>query len=168
MLNFPRINHDRVPSKAYSSPAKVHIVAIDGEAKPVVAQYNPTEITIDKRVPWNKHKNPKGNVPMLEFTNAESRVLSMDLFFDGLEGECDVRGAVDALMGLTLIDVKAKSDSERHPPRVLVVFGLGESFRGVIESIKVSYSMFHPDGVPARATCSLSVKEVDAVQAKSG
>ena len=36
----------------------------------VVASVNPQEISVEKSVPWEKHKRSKGDNPTLEFTNA--------------------------------------------------------------------------------------------------
>ena len=153
-----------------SPPGKLTIVAIDEPQGKVTAQYNPTELSVDKSIPWNKHKNPKGNVPMLEFTNAENRTMSMDLFFDAFSyrdntvyQDGDVRHKIEGLTKLTMIK-ESGPESERHPPRVLVVFGMGVWFRGVITSLKIKYTMFRSNGIPVRATCSISIKEVDAVQ----
>ena len=72
-------------SLSFTIPKKLTIVTVDGPSIMVTAQYNPKEIGIDKSVPWNKHKNPKGDIPMLEFTNAENRSMSLELFFDKFE-----------------------------------------------------------------------------------
>jgi hypothetical protein len=146
--------------------SRLVIVAIDGPIEPLIAQYSPNQISIDKSVPWNKHKNPKGDVPMLEFTNAENRTLSLELFFDASEpsNKGDVLAMTKKLTDMTMINAQAAKESEKHPPRVLLVFGY-VWFRGVVESLQVKYTMFSRQGIPVRATCALKIKEVDAVQA---
>lgn len=150
----------------YKEPLKLTIVTIDGPTIQVTAQYNPKEISLDKSVPWNKHKNPKGDIPMLEFTNAENRSMSLELFFDKFEAKGSVQPDVEKLTRMTMINASAGSEEEKHPPRVIVAFGIASWFRGVIESLGVKYTMFDEKGMPVRATCSLKIKEVDEVQAK--
>lgn len=146
---------------------KLTIVSIDSPNITAVAQFNPKEISIDKSVPWNKHKNPKGNIPMLEFTNAENRNMTFELFFDTSETGAPVFGMIEPLHRMTLIR-EGGAESEKHPPRVLVAWGGMQTFKGVIESLGVKYTMFASNGVPVRATCSLKIKEVDEVQAGGG
>ena len=155
-------------SLTYKDPQKLTIVTIDGPSVKVTAQYNPKEVGIDKSVPWNKHKNPKGDIPMLEFTNAENRSMSLELFFDKFEEAGSVQQEIDDLHKMTLINPDASSETEKHPPRVIVAFGISNWFRGVIESLGVKYTMFDDKGMPVRATASLKIKEVDAVQGGGG
>ena len=149
---------------------KCTIVSIDSPKIQVEAQYNPKEVSIDKSVPWNKHKNPKGDIPMLEFTNAENRTLSLELFFDAYEQKGgSVVSFVERLTSMTMIRAGVSADKDKHPPRVIVSWGSSfPSFRGVIESLGTKYTMFREDGTPVRATCTLKIKEVDAVQAGGG
>jgi Contractile injection system tube protein len=151
---------------------KFIIASIENPSLQVVADFAPKEISIDKSVPWNKHKNPKGDIPMLEFTNAENRNLSFELFFDATEASgaaASVVGDVTKLHEMTLIRKDAGSESEKHPPRVMVSVGPEEFFfKGVIESLSIKYTMFSPEGRPIRATCTLKIKEVDEVQAGGG
>lgn len=150
---------------------KFMIASIEEPSLFVEADFAPKEISIDKSVPWNKHKNPKGDIPMLEFTNAENRNLTFELLFDAAEkgAGASVLDKVTKLHRMTLIRENAGSESEKHPPRVMVSVGPEEFFfRGVIESLSVKYTMFSAAGLPVRATCSLKIKEVDEVQAGGG
>jgi hypothetical protein len=149
---------------------KFMIASVEEPALVLEAQFAPKEVSIDKSVPWNKHKNPKGDIPMLEFTNAENRNMSFELFFDAAEKGATgtVKTDVEKLHRMTLIRSNAKDDSEKHPPRVAVTIGAELSFTGVIESLGVKYTMFSSTGNPVRATCTLKIKEVAEVQASSG
>lgn len=146
---------------------KFSIASIEAPSLRVEAQFAPKEISIDKSVPWNKHKNPKGDIPMLEFTNAENRNMTFELLFDAAEGG-SIRDKIKDLHSMTLINESASQESKKHPPRVMVSIGEEDFFRGVIESLSVKYTMFSSAGIPVRATCSLKIKEVDAVQAGGG
>jgi hypothetical protein len=147
---------------------KLTIVSIDSPTVRVEAMFNPKEVSIDKSVPWSKHKNPKGNTPMLEFTNAENRTMSLELLFDTSEKGMPVLPEVEKLTTMTKIPDGVSNDKDKHPPRVMVVWGAGLQFKGVIESLGSKFTMFLPDGMPVRATCTLKIKEVDEVQLKAG
>ncbi len=49
------------------------------------AYFNPKEMSVDKSVPWQKHKNAEGDEPTLEFTAAEPKKMAVDLMFDSYE-----------------------------------------------------------------------------------
>src|SRR6266545_2892953 len=53
-------------SNAIPKPLKCRIVNLDKGNTFVEAFFNPKEVAIDKKVPWNKHKSTKANVPVLE------------------------------------------------------------------------------------------------------
>ncbi|HEX4999231.1 MAG TPA: hypothetical protein VFY29_13475 [Terriglobia bacterium] len=135
------------------------IQALEGESIQVQVQFNPKEITIDKPVPWQKHKNSKGDTPTLEFTDAEPRTLAVELLFDVCETNADVRAAyVGKLEKLSLIN-----EGLGRPP--LVSFTWGNAFPGfksVIENFNTRYTLFLPDGTPCRATVNLRFKEASA------
>ncbi len=153
-------------SDSNSKPEKLTIVSVGSPQVSVTAQYNPKEVSIDKNVPWSKHKNPKGNVPMLEFSNAENRTMSFELFFDEYESKKSVYTEVQKLETMTMIpDPKSNTQEDLHPPLVVLTWGAKfPSFRGVIESLGTKYTMFLPNGTPVRATCTIKLKEVSKLQ----
>lgn len=159
---YKPLQPDKLLNELDGGSAKLAIASLDGPLTYVYAQYYPKEISIDKSIPWNKHRHAKGNIPALEFTSAENRTMSLELFFDRFEDNASVSKDVDALIKLTMINESAKNESEKHPPRVMVVFSRGEWIRGVIESLSVKYTMFSSSGTPVRATCSIKIKEAES------
>jgi hypothetical protein len=138
------------------------VIPLETGAPAVVAQFNPTEITIDKAVPWKKHKSSVGDSPTLEFTGAEPKTLSVELFFDTFELGQDVyQTHVQMLEKLALID-----PTLNRPPLVLFVWQGFPSFTGVVESLSVKYTLFLADGTPVRATCALRLRQADRVRGK--
>jgi hypothetical protein len=128
------------------------------------AQFNPTEITIDKPVPWRKHKSSEADAPTLEFTAAEPRTLHAELLFDTFEAGTSVQTDLAPLEGLASVD-----PTRKRPPLVLFQWGSAfPAFSGVIESIGVKYTLFLPDGTPVRATAAITVKEAASVRVKKG
>jgi len=134
----------------------------------VVAMFNPKEIQITKKVPWNKHKASKGDLPTLEFTEAEPETCQVELFFDTYESREDVYLTyIQGLRAMCLIR-PGKKGVEKHPPQVMLVWGDKKylNFKGVITNLAVKYTMFLPDGTPVRATATLSLQQGEKVKAK--
>lgn len=152
---------------------KVQIGSLDEPTKGIEAQYNPREISVDKSVPWSKHKDSKGDQPHLEFTGADGRSMGLELTFDGFEKGTSVQPQVDALVELARVrNANATDEDHKRPHKVAVVFGRGggalPAFVGVIESVSTKYTMFLPNGTPVRATCTVKVKEADKLSFKKG
>jgi hypothetical protein len=143
--------------------AQVTIRSLEGGPPPVAVQFNPTEITISKPVPWQKHKSSKGDGPTLEFTGAEPKTLSVELLFDTYESRTNVHDAwVANLEKLALVD-----EGKKRPPMCLFTWGTGfPPFKGVIESISVKYTLFLEDGTPVRAVVDLKLAQADTVRVK--
>jgi hypothetical protein len=160
-------------STANSPLVKLTIFGLDkpGPGSPAVtAQYNPKELGVDKSVPWQKAPTSTGDQPELQFTSAEGRSMSFELFFDGYEkGENVHKKYVEPLLELAMVMKPEGKEEEKRPTRVRITWGGGlPDFEGVIESIGTKYTMFLPDGVPVRATCSVKVKEASRASFKKG
>src|SRR5438552_8915063 len=69
------------------------LASTEGSVTTVEFDFNPSEVTIDKPVAWQKHKNVVGDSPTLEFTGAEPKTLACDLLFDMFEAHGDVYAA---------------------------------------------------------------------------
>lgn len=128
------------------------------------AQFNPTEISIDKSVPWKQHKSSEPDAPTLEFTAAEPRTLQAELVFDTFEDGTNVQSLIAPLEKLASVD-----PTKKRPPLVRFQWGSQfPAFAGVIESVAVKYTLFLPDGTPVRATATIKVKEAFSVRVKKG
>jgi hypothetical protein len=143
---------------------KAILAATDGKAMESIEVYfNPKEITVDKPVPWQKHKHAEGDDPTLEFTAAEPKTFACELMFDMFEARGDVyKEYVSRLETLTLID----KDLARPP---MCTFTWGNAmpvFQGVVEDLNVKYTLFLPDGTPCRATVNLKMKQAHSLYNK--
>ena len=152
-------------STSNAAANKVTIVPEKGDA--VTAQYNPKEVGIDKSVPWNKAKNSHANTPDLEFTSADGRSLSFELFFDGFEDDKDGHATyVSKLLKMAEVMNESGDESEKRPPQVKVTWGTLPEFKGVVESVSTKYTMFNAQGVPVRCTCQIKFKEANRLSFK--
>lgn len=129
----------------------------------VEAYFNPTQLTVDKKVTWQKHKNSEGDAPSLEFTAGEPQTMSCELLFDMFEDQGDVYATyVKKLRSFALID-----SSKKRPPMVTFTWGSNMPvFKGVIEGVKVDYTVFLPDGTPTRAKVTLNMKQASSLMNK--
>jgi len=131
----------------------------------VRADYNPKELSFDKKATWTDDSSGTNtDFPSLQFTAGAAMTVSVELLFDAYESDDrDVRPAINGLLSLALID-----DSLKRPPMVKVVWGSSNiigsgQFTGVVESVTTKYTMFTSDGVPCRATATVSIKQAEEV-----
>jgi hypothetical protein len=171
-------------SEPFSQPTvKLTIASTDLPSVQISAQYNPKELQVDQTVPWKKPDaaNQTGQQnggsggskdPIaLEFTGAEGRTMTVEMLFDGYEKNENVAGKVGVLE--TLARVRNPDDPDekkRRPHQCMVTWGGAglPSFLCVIESLSTKYTMFSPEGMPLRATCTVKLKEAHAVDKQSG
>jgi|JI6StandDraft_1071083.scaffolds.fasta_scaffold41197_3 hypothetical protein len=126
----------------------------------VTAQFNPKEVGVDKSVPWQKSPTSSGDQPEMQFTSAEGRSMSFELFFDEYETGGNVHAMyVEGLLAFARVMDPKGAEDKRRPTRVRVKWGGLPDFEGVIESVATKYTMFLPDGTPCRCTCSVKFKE---------
>lgn len=144
--------------------AKCTIVNVD-ENKTIEGFFNPKELSMDKQVPWSAHKASKADHHVLEFTDAQPRVMTVELFFDGYEQKRDVWvHYVQPLLSFTEVKKDANSDTEKRPPMCELIWGQFPRFKGVIESVQTKFTMFLSDGTPVRATCNVKMKQADELR----
>lgn len=161
----------------HSGAAKHFVVSLGSLDEPdqtVHAQYRPRELEISQTVPWAKHPTTAGAL-RLEFSGAEGRSTSLELFLDESElPDGTVAAKIATLTALATVrgqdagetggtsGAGGIDDRRRRPHHCVLVFGDVHGkrpFRCVIESINTKYLMFSPEGVPLRAIVTLKLKE---------
>jgi nucleoid-associated protein YgaU len=132
------------------------------ESQAIEAMFNPSLLNIDRSVGWQNQGAAQRDVPELQFTSAEPRTLSIDLFFDTYDtpdkAKKDVRKAhTDKVHELTTVE---KHGDKHRPPVCRLRWGsAGYFFQGVLEKLNQKFTMFTEDGTPVRATLTCSFKE---------
>ncbi|MEI6067230.1 MAG: LysM peptidoglycan-binding domain-containing protein [Methylococcaceae bacterium] len=137
-------------------------------------QFNPTEFTLDKGVQIAEIAIPGLDSPLLQFVRGQNEKMSLDLFFDTTEsgmgpGSVSVTTLTDPVYSLV------KIEPSRHAPPICSFFWNSSfpganlpkqagnqrrsEFKCLVESIKQKFTLFSPDGVPLRATLTLSLRE---------
>jgi nucleoid-associated protein YgaU len=148
--------------------------------KEITVLFNPTSYSVGKEVEWKPPEPPtdesesqkaartqrRVNAPGLEFKGGESRVLTLDLFFDVTETTLvdgkpvvDVREITNHVVALTRIEPK-----QGKPPVCLVQWGsapVGSDFpfKGVVTNLKQDFTLFRSTGEPVRAKLSATFTE---------
>ena len=132
--------------------------------------FNPTEYTVTKRNTWTYQEKKAGNVPGWEFGGGGPRELQLELFFDASlrrqrGSEQDVRKATNKLFAFMRIDQGLKNQAANsqlgRPPRCRLEWGRDTPFHFecFVTDCTVKFLLFTEDGVPIRATASLTLKE---------
>ena len=127
-------------------------------------QFNPTEWTLSKGAQIGEIAIPGIDSPILQFIRGQNEKLTLDLFFDTTDG--GMIGLVTDVRDLTrpfyeLVKMQAKTHA---PPRIRLTWGQGLSFTAIVESVQQKFSLFSPDGVPLRATLSVSFREYKTLE----
>lgn len=149
---------------------KFSIGTIHGDLVEIVAQYNPKELARQAAAQWSPHPNTSArhskigeNYCWLEYGTTDPRTMTVELLFDGFEESVSVSPIVKSLEALTIpVDMTSRDSSKRRPQLCIAVWG-EEKMRCVVTAVSTKFTMFDARGRPVRATCTVTLKEVDAV-----
>jgi hypothetical protein len=164
-----------------ANPLKASFQKVDASGNlgpPIRVSFNPTEYTLNKGAQVVEIAIPGLDSPILQFVRGQTESLSLDLFFDTTEsGMDDSAHSVTALTDQFYQLVKI--DGHTHAPPICF-FSWGDQFPGqrayasmgtgtgsqqrhgfkcVVESVRQRFTLFSPQGIPLRATLTVSLKE---------
>lgn len=124
---------------------------------PVVALFNPQQVTISKSVNWRRIPVSESDVMRAQFTHGEPSVLSLDLLFDTYEAGLDVRLVTAGVERLATV----RSNGAIHrPPVCKLIWGAqGVFFEGVLTGLTQTFTLFLPTGSPVRARLECTFTE---------
>jgi len=134
--------------------AIIHVLDAHGEKKEEVpVLFYPSEYSMEKSNEFASINIPGLESPMLQFSRGNLETLTMDLFFDSYELDKDVRDYTDKITNLL------KIDPEIHAPPVLKFVWGDMNFTCVLSRVSKKFTMFRSDGIPVRATLSVTFSE---------
>jgi nucleoid-associated protein YgaU len=135
--------------------ASLEILVPESEqGKPIPVCFNPTEYQLQKANNFAEIAIPGLESPPIQFVRGASQKLTTELLVDTSDTLEDVRERyVNKLRGLMNINTELHA-----PPIVRLVWG-SEIFKGVLESLNITYTLFTPEGAPLRAKLSVTLKE---------
>lgn len=146
--------------------------------RPFEVQFNPTEFGLTKGARYAEVVIPGLDSPVLQFVNGENEKLTLELFFDTTDQGGTGDGAVSVTTKLDAFYRLVKVDGAMHaPPIVRLTWGEGfpgvtvdgsegpmATFDAVVESVQRKYTLFNSDGVPVRATATVTLREYKTLQ----
>lgn len=138
---------------------KVRFEVLDGNAPSFDAHFNPTEYTLVKAAQIAEIGIPGIDSPVLQFIRGQNERLTLDLLFDTAEQGMGA-DATDVTTLTRHVYALVKIVPKTHAvPRFRVTWGKGISFVAIAEQVQQKFSLFSPEGIPLRATVSLSLRE---------
>lgn len=148
---------------------KAFIYNEDKHAKALDCLFNPTEYSFHKGNTWDVKPLPGQNVPNANFTGGDVMTMSFQLLFDTYSGQSeeddqDVREYTEKLLMLMKIDTTLHSSNDTvagRPPIVSFHWGDYWSFKGVITSVELRFTLFTGQGKPVRATAQVSLQQFE-------
>jgi nucleoid-associated protein YgaU len=162
--------------------AKAYFERLDAQGnvvKTLHVQFNPTELSMEKAAQIAEIAIPGIDSPILQFVRGQNEKVTLELFFDTTE-QGTAAGATSVTTRTNEFYALVKMSGEEHaPPRCR--FGWGEEFPGlinqagqvtgtrkafdcIVESIQQKFTLFSPEGVPLRATLSVSLREYKSLE----
>jgi nucleoid-associated protein YgaU len=147
--------------------------------KKLEVQFNPTEFSMEKAAQIAEIAIPGIDSPVLQFVRGQNEKVTLELFFDTTE-DGTAAGATSVTTKTNEFYALVKMSGEEHaPPRCR--FGWGDEFPGlvnqagtvsgtrkafdcIVESIQQRFTLFSPEGVPLRATLSVSLREYKSLE----
>lgn len=128
------------------------------EEDPIIALYNPNQLTLQKTVNWRPASAAGRDVTHSQFTHGNPASLTIELFFDTYEQGQDVRRKhTQRIADLTTVE---KHGNIHRPPICKLAWGTpGDFFQGVLEGLNQRFTLFLEDGTPVRATLTCTFKE---------
>ncbi len=146
-----------------------------GSTLPV--QFNPTEYTLSTGNNFAEIAIPGLDSPVLQFVRGNSETMTLELFFDttddGTGAEAtSVTEKTDAFYRFIKIDPKTHAPSvyrltwgENFPNTSASYDGDAINvFDCVVESVERTFTLFNSDGVPLRATVTLSLRQYKTLE----
>lgn len=125
-----------------------------GDDAVIPVRFNPTQYQLQKQNTFAEIAIPGLETPPIQFVRGSCEKLTTELLVDTSDTLENVRTKyVQRLRGL--LDIH----SELHAPPIVRLIWDTDLFRGVLESLSVTYTLFSPDGTPLRATLGVSLKE---------
>ncbi len=145
---------DRSATSSELKKAIIHVLDARGNKKgEVPVLFYPSEYTMEKSNEFANIGIPGLESPLLQFSRGGLETLSMDLFFDTYERGEDVRKYTNKIVDLL------KIDPELHAPPVLRFVWGNLNFACVLSRVNKKFTMFTKDGIPVRATLSVTFSE---------
>lgn len=143
-----------------SAKAILEILVPSGDEDPIIPLcFNPTEYQLQKTNNFADMIIPGLETPPIQYVHGAAEKLSAELMVDTSGTLDDVRVRYTNKLR-NLMNIK----SEMHAPPIVRLTWDREVFKGVVESLNITYVLFTPEGIPIRAKLNLVLKEYRTVE----
>ncbi|HYP22080.1 MAG TPA: LysM peptidoglycan-binding domain-containing protein [Actinomycetota bacterium] len=144
-------------AKAYLEFEEWAAAAAGGAPRRIEFQFNPKEFSVKQGAHWVEVDGSTAS----EYVGPRSQHMSVGMFLDASDApDGDVSAQVDTLLAACHPTPASSSKSQPLPPRVR--FGWDRvHFEGYVSDVDVHYRLFHPDGRPIRAECTIEMQEIE-------
>ena len=149
------------------SLTKAKLKVVEGGSGELEFQFNPSKYTLTRSASWTHAPKSSGITATAAQYVGESSPAEIkidDILFDAYE---DLIGDVSPDVKMLLDWTKPTADSinKKKPQPPILQFDWGgnpalDEFKGYLESVTATYTMFNKAGKPIRAKCSISLKSV--------
>lgn len=130
---------------------------IDG--RPYVVMINPDSIKWQRNIEYNDEQPPDSSSASQKYKSTPSDKLNFDIVID-CTGIINPKRTDMVTEINTLEKIAFSYNGKIHRPNyVIIQWGKGLIFKGVLTSFDTSYTLFKPDGSPLRAKVSLSFSQ---------
>jgi nucleoid-associated protein YgaU len=166
-------------AEAYAQAYFERLDAQGNVAKRLPVQFNPNELSMEKAAQIAEIAIPGIDSPVLQFVRGQNEKVTLELFFDTTD-QGSAAGATPVTTRTNEFYALVKMSGKEHaPPRCR--FGWGQEFPGlinqagqvtgtrkafdcIVESIQQKFTLFSPEGVPLRATLSITLREYKSLE----
>ena len=149
-------------------PAIIEIEPKDrGPNLPAVipVQFNPPEYTLAKAAQIAEIAIPGIDAPILQFVRGQTQTLALELFFDTTRAGSTATKVVDVRLMTDVVAQLGRIQPKTHaPPRIRFIWGMGLSFRAIVDNVQQKFTLINPAGIPVRATLTMSFKEYKTLE----
>ena len=156
------------------SMTKAKLKVVQGGSGELEFQFNPTKYSVTRSASWTHAPKSAGITDTAAQYVGESSPAEIkidDILFDAFEKKIgDVSPDVKKLLDWT--KPTADSISKKKPQPPILAFDWGgnpaiDEFKGYLESVTATYTLFNKSGKPIRAKCSISLKSVTKLGQKA-
>ncbi len=151
---------------------KAKIIVIEGTRKgqEMEVMFNPSQYTISDKAKYKEAPAAWTDSPFLNYKGGQASTLEMELYFDTGEvkiyGEKGVKKATAVSKVVQSFTDLVYIDSDVHAPPIVKFIWGSLSFRGVVTSVKSTYTRFTESGMPVQAKVNVSFTSVPEKNAR--
>jgi phage protein U len=153
---------------------KAKLKVVEGGSGELEFQFNPSKYTMTRSASWTHAPKSHGITDTAAQYVGESSPAEIkidDILFDAYEQpNGDVSPKVKQLLDWTKPTPDSITKKKPQPPILQFDWGGNpalDEFKGYLESVSASYTMFNKTGKPIRAKCSVSLKSVTKLGKKA-